>query len=272
MPKELTGEYTPTQRLYHALTDELPTCDIEETDWPDLIEALDTIAIREFNVIIRWFGLGREVNIETGMIDYTSQELTDKKDTDAKKELIVLSGCRRRSITTCFQVGGEKESISQIANSFGVSGTRIRQIRDKALKKLRHQSRLKRIEKLFVPRVELRTQIQSLVCENDQLQRQVDQLHIELAQIQKKYNELANSLSQDSLIEVNNSLTSMTIDNLDLSVRTFNCLKHAGIDTVDQLLSRSKSKIMIIRNLGSRSFKELQDKLDQLGLSFEEED
>ena len=65
----------------------------------------------------------------------------------------------------------------------------------------------------------------------------------------------------------------MTIEDLDLSVRSFNCLKRAGINTVDDLINKSEEEMMKVRNLGKKSFDEVKEKLQSLGfeLSSEEE-
>ena len=65
----------------------------------------------------------------------------------------------------------------------------------------------------------------------------------------------------------------MTIEDLDLSVRSFNCLKREGINTVDDLINKSEEEMMKVRNLGKKSFDEVKEKLQSLGfdLSSEEE-
>ena len=65
----------------------------------------------------------------------------------------------------------------------------------------------------------------------------------------------------------------MTIEELDLSVRSFNCLKRAGINTVDDLINKSEEEMMKVRNLGKKSFDEVKEKLQSLGfdLSSDEE-
>ena len=59
----------------------------------------------------------------------------------------------------------------------------------------------------------------------------------------------------------------MTIEELDLSVRSFNCLKRAGINTVDDLTNKSEEDMMKVRNLGRKSLEEVIAKLDSLGVS-----
>ena len=64
----------------------------------------------------------------------------------------------------------------------------------------------------------------------------------------------------------------MTIEELDMSVRSFNCLKRAGIDTVEDLISRTEEEMMKVRNLGKKSLEEVILKLQSLGLELKHED
>ncbi len=64
----------------------------------------------------------------------------------------------------------------------------------------------------------------------------------------------------------------MTIEDLDLSVRSFNCLKRAGIHTVEDLLNKTESEMMKVRNLGRKSFEEVEQKLTSLGYKFPKEE
>ncbi len=65
-------------------------------------------------------------------------------------------------------------------------------------------------------------------------------------------------------------IKSMTIEELELSVRSFNCLKRAGINTVIELTQRSEDDMMKVRNLGKKSLDEVINKLRELGLSLRE--
>ena len=58
----------------------------------------------------------------------------------------------------------------------------------------------------------------------------------------------------------------MTIEELDLSVRSYNCLKRAGINTVEELTQKSEDEMMKVRNLGKKSLEEVQHKLNDLHL------
>ena len=64
----------------------------------------------------------------------------------------------------------------------------------------------------------------------------------------------------------------MTIEELDLSVRSFNCLKRAGINTVEDLINKSEDDMMKVRNLGRKSLEEVINKLASLGFSLQTDD
>ena len=64
----------------------------------------------------------------------------------------------------------------------------------------------------------------------------------------------------------------MTIEELELSVRSFNCLKRAGIGTVEDLTNKTENEMMKVRNLGKKSLEEVTAKLHSLGLDFAKED
>ena len=75
------------------------------------------------------------------------------------------------------------------------------------------------------------------------------------------------------MIEVNNQgkekVLEMTIEELDLSVRSFNCLKRAGINTVEDLINKSEDDMMKVRNLGRKSLEEVVEKLNSLGFQLQ---
>ena len=64
----------------------------------------------------------------------------------------------------------------------------------------------------------------------------------------------------------------MTIEELDFSVRSFNCLKRAGINTVEDLINTSEEDMMKVRNLGRKSLEEVIGKLEAMGLSLAKSD
>ena len=68
--------------------------------------------------------------------------------------------------------------------------------------------------------------------------------------------------------ESGNKVLDMTIEGLDLSVRSYNCLKRAGIQTVQELAQKTEDEMIKVRNLGKKSLKEVKEKLQELGLAF----
>lgn len=75
--------------------------------------------------------------------------------------------------------------------------------------------------------------------------------------------------SQEIMVETSNTgsekVLQMTIEELDLSVRSFNCLKRAGINTVEDLINKTEEDMMRVRNLGRKSLEEVVEKLESLG-------
>lgn len=67
--------------------------------------------------------------------------------------------------------------------------------------------------------------------------------------------------------EKKNRLLEMPIEDLDLSVRSYNCLKRAGINTVEELVQRDEEEMIKVRNLGKKSLEEVKQKLSELGLA-----
>ena len=87
--------------------------------------------------------------------------------------------------------------------------------------------------------------------------------------------ELSDEASQPELMvekddKSKDKILEMTIEDLELSVRSFNCLKRANINTVDDLISKSPEEMMKVRNLGKKSFDEVRAKLNSLGFDLAE--
>ncbi|GBF31917.1 DNA-directed RNA polymerase alpha subunit [Desulfocucumis palustris] len=72
--------------------------------------------------------------------------------------------------------------------------------------------------------------------------------------------------------EQKDKIMEMSIEELDLSVRSYNCLKRAGINTVEELIQRNEEDMMKVRNLGKKSLEEVIQKLNEMGLSLRKDD
>lgn len=90
-----------------------------------------------------------------------------------------------------------------------------------------------------------------------------DHLHLFVSLTEKAE---ATKTLQDRGDNTKDRVLEMTIEELDLSVRSFNCLKRAGINTVQELTEKTEDEMMKVRNLGKKSLEEVQHKLADLGL------
>ena len=78
------------------------------------------------------------------------------------------------------------------------------------------------------------------------------------------------SLIKDPIVQKQETFENLSIEDLDLTVRSYNCLKRAGIQTVLDLTQKSEAEMMKVRNLGKKSLKEVKDKLIEKGLHFKD--
>lgn len=97
-----------------------------------------------------------------------------------------------------------------------------------------------------------------------------------LADLLLIFTDLSEELGRSTTVVVKpeshrDKMLEMTIEELDLSVRSFNCLKRAGINSVEDLVDKSENDMMKVRNLGRKSLEEVINKLQTMGLSLREE-
>ena len=77
---------------------------------------------------------------------------------------------------------------------------------------------------------------------------------------------------EQEVVEDNtDQLLEKTIEELDLSLRSFNCLKRAGYDTVADIINQSEAELKAIKNFGKKSLEEVKDKVHDMGLSLKDE-
>ena len=97
---------------------------------------------------------------------------------------------------------------------------------------------------------------------------------IEHFEILTKLDEIADEtgLMKQNVDDSKTKALEMSIDELEFSVRAYNCLKRAGIHTLQDLVNKSESDMMKIRNLGKKSLKEVLDKIRDMGLVLRDED
>ena len=118
--------------------------------------------------------------------------------------------------------------------------------------------------------------------------KNIQDIQNEILKLKKEKNAviLAHSYQAKEIVEIadetglmsskaedpNQKALETSIDDLDLSVRAYNCLKRAGILTLHDLVDKSENEMMKIRNLGKKSLKEVIDKVKSMGLNFRDDD
>jgi len=161
---------------------------------------------------------------------------------------------REQGVLACrFQ---RKLTLEQTAKEYCVTRERIRQIEAKALRKLRHP-----IKANMMKAVPL-TELQAHVSEH---QRLLD----EYAWLKKAFVALAQKKAEPGVIIPMAEYASrleMPIEHLDLSVRSYNCLRKAGKNTVGDVAEMTVNELSKVRNLGRKSMEEVMQKLRELGV------
>ena len=135
----------------------------------------------------------------------------------------------------------DKMTLKAIGEIQEVGGERIRQIEAKALHKLRHPSRMKIYKAVPVAElVEAQASYRRLNREHELLAKAVAAL-------------TANPAGQDTIVPPSGAIvTRLTpLDELGLSVRTYNCLRRAGVDTLEEVADMTEAELLQIRNLGT---------------------
>ena len=142
------------------------------------------------------------------------------------------------------------KTLEEIGKEFGFTRERIRQINEKAIKKL------KLFKKYFYG---------GKWCLMEELAKEEYQKYLETQKSYWKYESAKQYILQyESGVFL--PIREQKIENLDLSMRSYNCLKRAGIRTIGDLLNFTYNDLFKIRNLGRKSLKEVLDKIHDLGL------
>lgn len=144
---------------------------------------------------------------------------------------------------------GKPKTLEETSKVFDLTTARIRQIESNALRKLRTPRNLR----LLLPNYSLRVET---------LQEQ-QQLQI----INKRLTEAEEKVKSKNIEDILNA----KLDELELSVRSYNCLKRAGINTIGDLSKRSVYDMMKVRNLGRKSLEEVISKLKDVGIELSDD-
>ncbi len=176
----------------------------------------------------------------------------------------------------------EEKSFSDIARTHSLSGTRVSQIIQEAEKKIRYGGVFKYIRYGKEGAV-LHEKNESLEMKKSDIERKTAVLEKKIEYVEQKKAELAQKLAAAERvaamlaertktpaehIEFSSDYLDNNIEELGLSVRSFNCLKRSGINTVRDLVNKTPEDIMKVRNLGKKCLEEILDKRKDLDLYF----
>jgi hypothetical protein len=149
-----------------------------------------------------------------------------------------------------------KLTLEQCGKEYGTTRERIRQIEAKALRKLRHPSRANMLKAVPL------TELQAERAEYYKLQNEYEWL-------KKAFESLTAQKAEPGVtmpMVEHATLLEQPIETLDLSVRSFNCLKRRGVNTLRDIVGMTEYELAQVRNLGRKSYEEVIEKLKEYGL------
>ena len=150
-------------------------------------------------------------------------------------------------------------TLDQAGAELGITRERVRQIENKALRKLNYRAHLHELE--CVPKKELM-----------EAQSQAEHYKAQAEYLQAELDKIRNiTPEQREEAEQKGTLLETTIAELDLSVRSYNCCKRVGINTLGDLCGKTFTEMTKVRNLGKRSLQEIESKMNEYGLRFKPE-
>lgn len=150
----------------------------------------------------------------------------------------------------------EKMAFKSIGESIGVSGSRAKQIVDKAKRKIMHEM----VRRSF--------SVNQLTKDYELLMFKHKVLEVKYEDLYKKYVEVCNKEDPQHIKYID--VPDISIAELNLSVRSYNCLTRAGYNNIRDLYGVTISQLLRIRNLGNRSLQEVIEKVKPYGITFAE--
>ena len=168
-------------------------------------------------------------------------------------------------------------TLDAVAKELGVTRERIRQIENKALRIMcypRYNEMLLISNRVKAIQEAVREQQHELELTLNDLKLEIAKARAKIAKIQSlfEYEEIKEKFKELELEEeFRRSKFEIAVEELELSVRSYNCVRRAGIRTVYDLIQKSEEDMMKVRNLGRKSLKEIREKLHSMGLGFKNE-
>lgn len=149
--------------------------------------------------------------------------------------------------------------LSDIGKELDVTKERVRQIEEKALRKLRHPNRLRKINAGINYDAKINELQEKVENKEKELASKLHLLRIKIEKMNTILQEAGYKLKLDTPED------NASIELLNLSIRSYNCLKRAGINTIKELTLKTKEDLKEVRNLGSKGIEEIIEKLEKTG-------
>lgn len=213
-----------------------------------------------FKAITGWFVASQRGNI-------MPIALSDDFLKDARVILESLSVRERDVLKMRFGLGMNRRTFEEIGQQFGVTRERVRQIEDKALRKLRHPNRNKKLLSYFQSSADISQALHTLRCETEELKRQRQEFENEKEAV-------ARAIATKEMIEraSSESILDMPFKEFGLSTRVRTCLNFIGISNIRALLEKSRDELMDLRNFGRGCLQEVEGKLALYGFQLRQEE
>lgn len=152
-------------------------------------------------------------------------------------------------------------TLEECGKELGVARERVRQIEAKAFRKLRNTRNIKKMQCVpLTDYIDLEIKNRDLESENEELRERL-----------RKIENFGNDFNLQKISEDPKKLLNTKIENMDFSIRTYNCLKRYGINTIGDLTSKDWKELTHIRNLGRKSAIEINQKISSIGLEIKGE-
>ena len=230
------------------------TTETEDTEMTDIVISNSKTSVRKSTFPYNLLSYIRDINQDFVFPQIITQDITD----GVHYAILTLNEKQRSVLYFRFEC---QLTLDEISTRLCLSKTRIRNIINIAISTWFKTDNIKFIEHGMKGHVEYLVNVKTNASTNVSMVREYKR------GFEDGYNEARGKSTSDD-----KKHNFMMIEELNLSVRSYNCLKRAGIDTVEDMITRTEKDMIRVRNLGKTGIDEIKSKLLEMGLSFRESD